>query len=219
MSKTKTLTASNLLSISRIFLLPPIFWALSENTARGNAWALGFMALAVLTDYFDGFLARRFGQVSDLGKVLDPVADKICLISVGLFLCSPSRVNPLPLWFFILLIARDVAVVGLGYYLYRRVRIITTSNIWGKTTSGVLATMLIIYTLQFHHNPPFLSWLPSRIDQFILWLAFSFILVSTLTYAWRFYLLLAHDKSMAHRSRFLGVGGRAPQTPRHDAGQ
>ncbi len=218
MSKIRTLSASNLLSISRIFLLPPIFWALSQNTPRGNGWALFLMALAVLTDFFDGLLARHLGQVSDLGKVLDPVADKICLISVGLFLCSPSRVNPLPLWFFVLLIARDVAVVGLGYYLYRRVKIITTSNIWGKTTSGVLATMLIIYTLQFQHNPPSLSWLPSRIDQFILWLAFSFIVVSTLTYARRFYLLLARDKGAAYRSRFLSVGGRAPQTPRHDAG-
>jgi CDP-diacylglycerol--glycerol-3-phosphate 3-phosphatidyltransferase len=219
MSKIPILTVSNLLSVSRIFLLAPIFWVLSRNTPSGNVWALFFMALAVLTDFLDGFLARRMGQVSDLGKVLDPVADKICLISVGLFLCSPHRANPLPPWFFILLIARDVAVVGLGYYLYRRVRIITTSNIWGKTTSGVLATMLIIYTLQFHHNPPFLSWLPSRLDQFVLWLAFSFMLVSTLSYARRFYRLLAQGKGTAYRSRVLNAGGGAPQTPRNNAGQ
>jgi CDP-diacylglycerol--glycerol-3-phosphate 3-phosphatidyltransferase len=218
MSQMKMLTPSNLLSLSRVLLLAPIFLALSQNTRPGNLWALFFMGLAVLTDYFDGYLARRLNQVSDLGKVLDPVADKICLISVGLFLSSGVRANPLPLWFFLLLLARDSAIVAFGYHVYRRVGVISTSNIWGKTTSGVLATLLIVYTMQYQHNPPWLLWLPARIDEFILWLALSFLLVSTVTYARRSYLLLTQSKSVNYKSRVFSAGPGAPQAPRHDAG-
>jgi len=219
MLKGKPLTPSNVLSIARVLLLIPIFRSLSLNTPAGNAWALLFMGLAVLSDFLDGFLARRLGQISDLGKVLDPVADKICIISVACFLASTARENPFPLWFLITIMAREVLVVGFGYLIYRRCGIISTSNIWGKTTSIVVAALLIVYTLQIRHVPPGLAaWLPPKLDQFLLWLSASFLLVSTLSYARRFYLLLSSQRNATYQSGILRAGSKQTQVPQNGPG-
>ncbi|MDZ7343676.1 MAG: CDP-alcohol phosphatidyltransferase family protein, partial [candidate division KSB1 bacterium] len=77
-------TVSNLLSFSRIILLIPILLFLRENTPAGNYKAVGVMLLAAATDWFDGYFARRFHQKTDVGRVIDPVSDKICVGAVAI---------------------------------------------------------------------------------------------------------------------------------------
>ncbi len=203
MLNAKTWTASNMLSLFRVFLLLPIYQGLSQNTPAGNAWALFFMLLAIISDFLDGYLARRLGQTSDLGKVLDPLADKICIAGVCLILVSPVRENPLPLWFLILLLARDIGVVAGGFLLYKLKNIVVGSNIWGKSTSTVLALMFLSYLLGVKPNTIWLSWIHY---QFLLYLSLSFMLVSTVSYAWRFYCLLMERKKVV-RSSYLRTDG------------
>ena len=198
MPQGKTYTASNGLSILRIFLLIPIWKLLSLNTESGNLWALLLMFVAVISDFFDGFLARRFGQVSDLGKVLDPLADKICILGVYLILASPVRENPLPYWFLLVMMIRELIVLTGGYLLYRRQRIIVKSNIWGKTTSTILALMLISCVLKLETTSFWLYWLNC---QFLLWLSLSFMLVATFTYGARFFKLLGGQKRVVQSRR------------------
>ena len=176
MPKRKLFTVSNALSISRIALLVPIYNALSQNTIEGNAWALFFMLIAVVTDFLDGYIARRLNQVSDWGKVLDPLADKICIFGVCLILALPMRENMLPLWFLLLLLLRELIVVSGGIYLYQRRQIVAVSNIWGKSTSFVLALMLISYVVKLEPSVEGFRWLNY---EFLLWLSLSFLLVST----------------------------------------
>ncbi|RJP78682.1 MAG: CDP-alcohol phosphatidyltransferase family protein [Candidatus Zixiibacteriota bacterium] len=178
----KFLTASNFLSLLRVLLLVPIFLALGKNTAAGNAWALLFMGLAVVTDYMDGYLARKMGQISDLGRVLDPVADKICIAAVALFLASPWRQLPLPLWFVLVVVIRDLAVVGSGYLIYRRAGFVVTSNWWGKFTSGFLAALLITYVLHFDR---YLGKAAATLQDLLLGLSLLFLLISTVSYGLR----------------------------------
>ncbi len=202
MLKGKTITPSNVLSIFRVLLLFPVYQGLSQNTTFGNLWALVFMALAVLSDFLDGFLARRLGQISDLGKILDPVADKICIVSVCLMLTSANRSNPLPHWFLFTIILRDVAVLLCGYLIYHRRAVVATSNIWGKTTSVIMAAMLIVYVMQVE-EPPLAPWLPAGLSEILLWLALSFMIVSTGSYAWHFYQMMSERKNLSCNSSVL----------------
>jgi CDP-diacylglycerol--glycerol-3-phosphate 3-phosphatidyltransferase len=190
MLEGKTFTASNFLSLLRVLLLFPILQALSKNTLSGNAWALVFIALAVISDFLDGFLARQLGQISELGKVLDPLADKICIIAITWYFTTPARMHPLPLWFLLVVILRDVMVVGTCTIVYRRNGIVLTSNIWGKTTSTVLAAMLIVYILHVENAPAWMSWMTPGLDHFLLWLSLAFLAVSTWSYGRRFYLIM-----------------------------
>jgi len=177
-------TISNILSILRVSLLVPIFQGLSENSPTGTAWALFYMALAVITDYLDGWFARRLNQITDLGKVLDPIADKICIFGVTVMLTLPIRSNPMPFWFLIVLIFRDSLVVTAGYILFRMRGYVSASNIWGKSTSTIIAILLMTYVLNFKPASPWLFWLR---QDFLLWLALCFLLVSTVSYGFRFY--------------------------------
>lgn len=104
------LTAANQLTILRMLLIPP-FVILLLYGYRG--WALVTFFLAGITDLLDGLAARWTGQKTTLGAWLDPMADKLLLVTMFVMLTLPgiSSANRLPLWFTVLVISRDVAIV------------------------------------------------------------------------------------------------------------
>ncbi|HEY5263629.1 MAG TPA: CDP-alcohol phosphatidyltransferase family protein [Steroidobacteraceae bacterium] len=104
----------NLISAIRILLVAPIAVALGQH--RFNI-ALGLFGLAVLSDAADGYLAKRFGWQSELGAVLDPLADKL-LLATALITLSSMRL--VPLWLTASAVARDVIIVS-GAVIYRYV--------------------------------------------------------------------------------------------------
>lgn len=178
-------------------LLVPIFQGLSQNTLEGNAWAFFYMVLAILTDFLDGFIARKLNQITDLGKLLDPLADKITIIGVYLILALPIRETPLPFWFLIVLFVRDMTILTCGYFIYRKRKIVVKSNIWGKSTATILAAMLVSYVLNLTPTAPWLFWIHYK---FLLWLSLSFIPVSGISYGWRFYQLYVRQSESARSS-------------------
>lgn len=95
----------NTLCVLRIALVPPTVWALGAARYRT---ALALVVLAALTDALDGFLARRFGWGSRVGSVLDPLADKVMLVSLFLAL---GWLGLLPFWLTALVVLRDVVIV------------------------------------------------------------------------------------------------------------
>ena len=107
----KYLTAANQLTILRMLLIP-VFVILLLYGYRG--WALVVFFTAGVTDMLDGLIARTTGQKTDLGAWLDPMADKLLLVSMFIVLTLPNigSANRLPLWFTILVISRDVAIVA-----------------------------------------------------------------------------------------------------------
>ena len=104
------LTAANQLTILRMLLIPA-FVILLLYEYRG--WALTTFLVAGLTDLLDGLIARLTGQKTTLGAWLDPMADKLLLVTMFIVLTLPDigSVNRLPVWFTILVISRDVAIV------------------------------------------------------------------------------------------------------------
>jgi cardiolipin synthase len=104
-------TAANQLTITRMLLIP-LFVILLLYGYRG--WALLTFFIAALTDLFDGLIARWTGEKTTLGAWLDPMADKLLLVTMFVMLTLPEvgAPNRLPLWFTVLVISRDVAIVS-----------------------------------------------------------------------------------------------------------
>jgi CDP-diacylglycerol---glycerol-3-phosphate 3-phosphatidyltransferase len=105
-------TLPNLLSFFRIGIIPVLVYLLTFTDRVSAVMAALLFALASVTDYFDGYFARRNRSVSDLGKILDPLADKLMVISALIMLTAIDRPGEpsVPAWLVVVIIAREVAV-------------------------------------------------------------------------------------------------------------
>ncbi len=100
----------NLLTFGRIVMIPLCLYFLNLDTPRGGYWACIVFTLAAITDLLDGYLARKLGVVSVLGKLLDPLADKLIVMATLVWMVPMGRI---PVWVVILLLGRDISVTGL----------------------------------------------------------------------------------------------------------
>jgi cardiolipin synthase len=114
-STSAVLTIPNILSFARIATIPVLVWAIVHRGTE-EAGLLGF-AVVASTDWVDGYLARRTGSVSELGKVLDPVADRLVIVAVIVALVARGA---FPLWAASLIVARDVALLVVGAFVLAR---------------------------------------------------------------------------------------------------
>lgn len=108
---SRILTLPNLLSVFRLLLIPVFLVLLIQGH---DAAALAVIAVASVTDFLDGFLARRLGQITRLGQVLDPAADRLYLFAALLGLAWREVI---PWWFVLVVVARDVFLLALGILL------------------------------------------------------------------------------------------------------
>jgi cardiolipin synthase len=110
------LTVPNALSFARIALIPLFCWLAANETTR--LWGIALFAVVVSTDWVDGYVARRTGQVSELGRILDPVADRLA-IAAGLLTFAFS--DMFPFWAAFLILFRDIVLLlGAGALLWGR---------------------------------------------------------------------------------------------------
>ena len=107
----------NLLTLLRIFIIPGLVGLLYFDHAMARWIALGLYSVACITDYFDGYLARHFNEVSPLGRFLDPIADKLLVAAVILMLSGDGRISGLVLLPGLVILCREILVSGLREYL------------------------------------------------------------------------------------------------------
>ena len=105
-------TLPNLLSLFRILIIPLLVYLLNFPDRRSSLWAAALFLVASITDYFDGYFARRNKSVSDLGKILDPLADKLMVASALIMLAAMDRPGEpsVPAWLVVVILARESAV-------------------------------------------------------------------------------------------------------------
>jgi CDP-diacylglycerol--glycerol-3-phosphate 3-phosphatidyltransferase len=105
-------TLPNLLSLFRIAIIPALVYLLTFTDYRASLLAAFLFLLGSVTDFLDGYLARRRRMVSDLGRILDPLADKLLIISVLIMLAGmgPPEEPNVPAWLVVLVVARETAV-------------------------------------------------------------------------------------------------------------
>lgn len=141
----KFLTISNILSISRALLTIPFAVIMLSDAPHAVWWGLFILAVAGLTDKFDGVLARRYNEITEWGKILDPLADKIGIAVVAIILV---RLDQIPLWLLLAIVGRDLLILSGGIYLKQKRGVVEQSNILGKWTIGVLAVTMALAMLR-----------------------------------------------------------------------
>ena len=123
-------------------MIAPFIYSLVYEKTAG---LLLIIVTILLTDYFDGFLARRWNATSDLGKILDPLADKICVAAAGITLVI---LRDFPVSLAAAMIIRDVVILIAGLYLMRNDFPIPVSNNLGRITVAVFGACMIIYSFR-----------------------------------------------------------------------
>ncbi len=139
-------TVSNMLSVSRIVLMAPVVYFFLTPMEHNREYAVLFTLLAVTTDALDGYFARLLHQESELGKVIDPLADKI---GVGIVVVLLLIFGDIPLWFALLVLIRDVLIFLGGLYIRRRRGIILPSNMPGKFAVSFVALTLVLSMVHY----------------------------------------------------------------------
>src|SRR5213594_3205445 len=146
-------TTANQLTILRIVFVPVFIILLVYHEV---GWALGTFVLAGITDVLDGVIARRFGQKTSIGAVLDPLADKLLMTSSILILSLPQMEfhNTIPRWLMIIVICRDVFILLVSLIVVLMVgwRVFTPSP-YGKTTTAMqVVTVLAVLYVNWRHS-------------------------------------------------------------------
>lgn len=154
-----------------------------------------FFVVASYTDHLDGKLARKNNQVTDLGKFLDPVADKLLVSSMLIFLCAPSifasyaheQVAFIPVWCVIIMVARDTVVDALRFIAAQK-GVVIAANIFGKLKTVlqmVAISCVLLNDFPFHYMYPNYHGYYLSVTAFLVYAATLVSLLSGIIYVWQ----------------------------------
>ncbi|MBO0900673.1 CDP-diacylglycerol--glycerol-3-phosphate 3-phosphatidyltransferase [Cellulomonas sp. zg-ZUI22] len=147
--------AANVVTVLRIAVVPLFAVALladGGHTVGGRLLATGLFVLAAASDRLDGWLARRSGQVTDLGKMLDPIADKLL---IGSALVLLSWLGDLWWWVTVLVLVRELGITVMRFFLLRYV--VLPASRGGKLKTVLQAVAISLYLLPLDHLPAFVG--------------------------------------------------------------
>ena len=145
-ARSRTFNLPNILTFGRVLIVPMVVGCLIWPDEFALRWtALGLFTLAAVTDFFDGYLARAWAQQSALGRMLDPIADKLLVSAVLMILCADGTIQSWSLWAAIVILCREILVSGLREFLAELKVSVPVSKVakW-KTTMQMLALGFLI---------------------------------------------------------------------------
>ncbi|MBO7196489.1 MAG: CDP-alcohol phosphatidyltransferase family protein [Clostridia bacterium] len=174
--KNKILTLPNILSILRVCLIPIIVWLYVD--VENYAMAGVIVIISGITDILDGIIARRFNMTSNLGKVLDPIADKATQIVVSLLLIVrfPMMIFPL-----LLGIIKETFMASSGYMIVKR-RGIVLGACWHGKMATVTLTLTMILHLIWHNITAPISTVSITISSIFIFLSLILYIKRNLSY-------------------------------------
>ena len=184
-NEKRIITVPNLLSILHVAFLPFIFHFLQKGNDQSNLIAAFLICVGASTDVIDGYIARRFKQTSNFGRILDPLADKIFTISLMVFLVSNRG---LPFWYFIIVIIRDIAIIVCALYVIFKKQHISESNNIGKFASFAFVPVILLFTLGLE---PYAT--------IMMWISFFLVLLSFVSYTKMYYSLVIPQKESTYK--------------------
>lgn len=169
-----TMNLPTWITVSRLVSVPLVLYLLQAPTERSRAIAAGIFLLGASTDWLDGYLARRLNQVTELGKFLDPLVDKLLVLAPLLSLVELQQV---PAWGVFLILARELTVAGWRVSPALQQGGIPGANMWGKLkTVGQIAAIATLIA------PLGQNWvLPGQV---LFWLAVALTWISGAIYLW-----------------------------------
>ncbi|MBP1655956.1 MAG: CDP-alcohol phosphatidyltransferase [Bacteroidetes bacterium] len=179
--KGKLFTIPNFLSALRMVLVVPFALVLTSDIPNARWWGIGIALLAMLTDKLDGDLARYLHAESEWGRILDPLADKVAVATIAIILLW---LGIIPLWFVIVLVARDLLILAGGLYLKKRTGEVLPSNMAGKWAVGVISMTMLLALIDEN------MW----IVPVGIWMSVAMVLLSTVLYVKRFVAVVSKEK-------------------------
>ena len=168
----------NLLTSIRILLIPVFILFFLVPSPKRTVWAAGIFAIASLTDLLDGYLARRWQQVTRLGKFLDPIADKLLILSALILLVDFNRVSA---WIAIVLISREVAMTGLRAIASSE-GVVISAEPMGKYKLALQVAAVVLLILDYK-----VSYFDFRVwGTVLLWVSMILAITSAIQYGMRY---------------------------------
>ncbi len=143
LKKNEILTISNLVSLFRLFLVIPTIYLLSRigEHDKFRVFIIILFFIAYLSDLLDGFLARKFNKITEFGKIIDPLADKVFVIGIILQLYVSGEITSFYFWVILL---RDVLILIGGIIVSKTIGKVLPSNLLGKITVASIAFFLLV---------------------------------------------------------------------------
>ena len=170
--KDKIITIPNILSLVRLLMIPLIVWL---YLGKRDYFLTGiFLLISGLTDVVDGYIARHFNMISDVGKVLDPFADKATQGAMLLCLLTSFAIMWLPI---ILLILKESFMALSGYMVVKKCGIVLGADWHGKAATTVVASVMLLHLFWYDINP--------TISAVLIFASAAMILLSLILYAVR----------------------------------
>lgn len=187
-SPSPILNIPNILTMLRIAAIPLMAALLMSPAKSAGFWAAAVFSLASITDWLDGYLARRMGIVTVFGKFLDPIADKLIVMAALIMILPFGRV---PAWMVLVILGREIIITGLRGIASSEGIVIQASDL-GKFKTIFQIVAIIGLLLHFQYNWFFGVWHPLlRVDMhnvgmFFLWIATLLTVWSGVDYLYRF---------------------------------
>lgn len=178
--KNDILTIPNLLTTIRILFVPVVIIFLWMNTPVMRFWAFIVYVVAAMTDFFDGFIARKFGSVSVSGKLLDPLADKFIVNLTLVLLASMSEIT---VWPVLVILCREFYIFGIRALALEH-DLVIAADIFGKSKT-FLQMLALPFFLVNHDVLQALfdvDWDLSGVGYFLIWASVVFSIISAFTY-------------------------------------
>ena len=176
-SRVVTLTTPNLLTLARIAATPLLVYLLLFPGPAPSALAAAVFCIATITDFLDGYIARNYGSGTNLGKFLDPLADKIIVTAALIMLAAMARAPRVPGWMVVVMVSREFLVTGLRAVAAAEGRIMAAEELgkYKMVLQSIAVQMLLIHYRYFHVD--FYA-----AGMFILWIAMAMTVWSGVDY-------------------------------------
>ena len=136
------MNTANKLTMLRILMIPGFLAVLYLDVAYANYWALAIFILASLTDFLDGYIARRYNQITDFGKFMDPLADKMLVVAAMLWFVDIGQMAG---WTLLIIIVREFAVSGLRMMAADKGRVIAAGWSGKVKTAATMGCIILMF--------------------------------------------------------------------------
>lgn len=192
------------LTLLRIFFVPLLVVLLLTKGQNLDFWAVTVFLLAAVTDFLDGYLARKHGQITTLGILLDPIADKLLTCSAFI---SLVQLQMIPAWMVVIIVGREFAVSGLRAVASAEGFVLSASDL-GKTKMVLQVAAITVIVLERHT----IVAEDYHAGIILVWLVMLFAIASAAQYFWSFWKRLDSSvRQRASHSTVFRVGQEAPQ--------
>lgn len=186
--RSPILNLPNLLTFFRIALIPLLVILLLSPTRTAGFFATVLFALAAVTDWLDGYIARRMGIVTIFGKFLDPIADKLIVAAALIMILPYERA---PAWMVLIILSREIIITGLRGIASTEGIVIPASNLGKfKTIFQIVAILCLLlhygYNWFFGIQNPYLHVNMHNVGMFYLWIATIITIWSGIDYLSKF---------------------------------